>query len=206
MIIYTGVSGPSERKEKAYVRAAPLLGTAPCPGYLWECRQEARVLGLFGLRAAPASGRGRPYLEHVSFKSPPAPALAPPTPCGCAGSIATGSAGAGLRIRGSSWIFGVGGCNVARRNEKTASRRVLRKGWCSQHQTFEVTGSREPCYQNTSQVCVMKARVSSKIPSKPCYRWPLPLAICRTRSNWMHVDVVELGARVGLNGETLETA
>ena len=27
---------------------------------------------------------------------------------------------AGLRIRGSSWIFGVGGCNVARRNEKTA--------------------------------------------------------------------------------------
>ena len=31
---------------RAHVRAAPLLGTAPCPGYWWECLQGARVLGL----------------------------------------------------------------------------------------------------------------------------------------------------------------
>ena len=34
------------------------------------------------------------------------------------------------------------------------------------------------------QVCVMKARVSSKIPSKPCYRWPQPLALWRVSRDW----------------------
>ena len=76
------------------------------------------------------------------MNGPPAPLLAPPMPCGYAGSIATGSAVAGLRIRGSSWICGVNGCNVAPRNEKTASRRVLRKPLVVEHLGLQVTGSR----------------------------------------------------------------
>ena len=60
MIITTGFWPFRTHGRAGYVRAAPLLDAAPCRGYLWECRQEARVLGLFGLRAAPASGRGDP--------------------------------------------------------------------------------------------------------------------------------------------------
>ena len=43
---------------------------------------------------------------------------------------------------GSSWIFGVSGCNVARRNEKPAERRALRKPLVRKHLGLQVTGSR----------------------------------------------------------------
>ena len=68
--------------------------------------------------------------------------------------------------------------------KKPAERRVLRKPLVVAHLGLLVTGSREPCYPNTLQVCVMKARVSSKIPSKPCYRWPQPLALWRVSRDW----------------------
>ena len=125
MIITTGVSGPSGRTEERVCK-----GSAP-PGH---CPLSRLLVGVPSRGPSPRpvrpAGRaslwtGRPWLERVSFNSPPATPLAPPTPCGCAGSIATRSAGAGLRIRGSSWIFGVGGCNVARRNEKTRRRAGL---------------------------------------------------------------------------------
>ena len=106
---------------------------------------------------------------------------------------------------GSSWIFGVSGCNVARRNEKPAERRALRKPLVVAHLGLRVTGSREPCYQNTSQVCVMKARVSSKFPQNP---------VTNGRSLWRFgvspgigfKSCYPGGAVVGPNGETLHTA
>ena len=46
MIITTGVLALRTDKRSVSVRAAPILAAARCPGYWWECRQEARVLGL----------------------------------------------------------------------------------------------------------------------------------------------------------------
>ena len=51
--------------------------------------------------------------------------------------------------------------------KKPTERRVLRKPLVVVHLGLLVTGSGEPCYQNTSQVCVMAARVSSKFPQNP---------------------------------------
>ena len=125
MIIVTGVAGPSGRQAERVCK-----GSAP-PGH---CPMSRLLVGVPSRGPSPRpvrpAGRaslwtGRTRLEHVSTNSPPAPLLAPPMPCGYAGSIATGSAVAGLRIRGSSWIFGVNGCNVARRNEKTRRKAGL---------------------------------------------------------------------------------
>ena len=73
------------------------------------------------------------------------------------------------------------------------------------HLGLRVTGSGEPCYQNTSQVCVMKARVSSKFPRIP---------VTDGYSHWRFVvsawigfkRCCHAGAVVGPNGETLHTA
>lgn len=108
---------------------------------------------------------------------------------------------AGLRIRGSSWIFGVNGCNVARRNEKTASRRVLRKPLVLEHLGLQVTGpKRDPATVTPFQSSGIQPHSSSKIPPKPCYRWPQPLALWRVSRDWVQ-EFVALGAlRSGRTG------
>ena len=119
MIITTGVLALRDER-----KGGSCKGSAPSG----HCPMNRLLVGVPSRGPSPRpvrpAGRaslwtGRTRLEHVSTNSPPDPALAPPTPCGCAERIATGSAVAGLRIRGSSWIFGVSGCNVAPRNEKT---------------------------------------------------------------------------------------
>jgi len=84
----------------------------------------------FAASRAPCSHPASRIDGARQHERPTGPLLASPMPCGYAGSIATGSAVAGLRIRRSSWICGGSGCNVARRNEKPAERRALRKPWC----------------------------------------------------------------------------
>jgi len=171
-------------KQSVSVRAAPPLGTAPCPGYWWECRQEARVLGQFGLRAAPASGRGRPWLERVSFNSPPAPALAPPTPCGCAGRIATGSAvavsGSGDH-HGSLASVGVTWHAETKNPPRGGHFGSLGAGtpWTSGNRFGGTVLPKHLPSLRHDGACI------KQIPSDPCYRWLQPLALWRVSRDWI---------------------
>ena len=97
----------------------------------YEAQTGTRARLVFRCVAGSLLPSGKPDIAGTrQHERPTGPLPAPPAPCGCAGSIATGSAVAGLRIRRSSWICGASGCTVARRNEKPAERRALRKPWC----------------------------------------------------------------------------
>ena len=166
-----------------------------------------RSLGRSSLpRCVRASLTGRTWLERVSITSPPAPPLAPPTPCGCAERIATDTAVAGLRIRGSSWIFGVNGCNVARRNEKTRREAGSSEGMVLP--TPDLRGNRFGGTVLPKHLPSLRhgGACIKQIPSKPCYQWPQPLALWRVSRDWDQGFVALGGVAVGPNGETLHTA
>ena len=151
----------------------------------------------FGLQAAPAALTGLALSGARQHYQPTGSAArAPCAPAGIPGAFRRNQC-ARLRIRGSSWIFGINGCNVARRNEKTRRKAGSSEALGGDTPWLRVTGSGEPCYQNTSQVCVMKARVSSKFP-QPCYRWPLPLALCRICMDWIQ-ELLPCRREVGPN-------
>ena len=183
MIIYTGVVGPSGRQAERVCKGSAPPGHCPISRLLVGVPSRARVLGLSAcgprqpLTGLALSGARQHYQPTGSA------ARAPCAPAGIPGAFRRNQC-ARLGIRGSSWIFGVNGCNVARRNEKTRRKAGSSEALGGDTPWLRVTGSGEPCYQNTSQVCVMKARVSSKFP-QPCYRWPLPLALCRICMDWI---------------------
>ena len=87
-----GGSGPSGRQAERVCK-----GSAPSG----HCPMNRLLVGVPSRGPSPRpvrpAGRaslltGGPWLERVSFNGPPAPPLAPPTPCGCAGRIATDTA------------------------------------------------------------------------------------------------------------------
>ena len=82
MIITTGVSGPSGRQAERVCKGSAPPGHCPISRLWWECRQEARVLGLFGLRAAPASGRGEPGWSTSALTAHRLRRSRPPRPAG----------------------------------------------------------------------------------------------------------------------------
>lgn len=70
-----------------YVRAAPLLGTAPCLGYWWECLQGARVLGLSACGPRqPLDGNGPIWSTSASTAHRIRCSL-PPCPAGMRGAL-----------------------------------------------------------------------------------------------------------------------
>lgn len=87
-------------------------------------------------------------------------------------------------------------------NEKTRHRRVLRKpsvwGYLGLlGNSFETEAATE--YQPS--LAAIRRTFQAKSRLEPCYRWPLPMAHSRTRSNWKHVDVVELVQGSGRTGK-----
>jgi len=78
--------------------------------------------------------------------------------------------------------------------KKPAGRRVLRKGWCYQHQTFAVTApKRDAATETPFQSSGIRPHSSSKIPPRTCYQWPQPLALWRVSRDWVQ-EFVTLGA------------
>ena len=150
MIIYTGVSGrQTQERSLGWEGGGIATRRTYAPGQT-ETRTDTERGLCFAASRAPCSHPASRIDGARQHERPTGSAARAPHALRVCGEHCDEIRCGRLGIRGSSWICGVNGCNVARRNEKTASRRVLRKGWCFQHQTFEVTGSREPCYQNTS--------------------------------------------------------
>ena len=157
------------------VRAAPILAAARCPGYWWECLQEARVLGLSAcgprqpLDGAAPAGR-------VSSSSAPAPPLAPRAPLRASRAHSDGAAvavsGSGDH-HGSSPPVGVMWHPETKNRLSAGSSEALGGGtpWTSGNRV-----RRDRATENPTSLAALGH--SDKLITPPCLPWLTPWRYC----------------------------